>query len=202
MIQLENKLNIFKRIVYDSKKAQLDDELKALQEKNKKLLDDRRKDLEIEMQDYVERRVQLAKEKKNEAIAKEKDANREAVLTALKAQLEDFLERLEEKAASYVGTEEYKRKLVDDFEEALKSVDTKNLIVAVRPEDRHLLEEKCGEGLTVKFEDLDESAIGGFYMYDDKRMFRINASLHEKIYGSSFEIGRLLHNAMGGEDIG
>ncbi|WP_300408531.1 hypothetical protein [Lagierella sp.] len=186
MILLENKYELFKRVTYDKKKAELEEHYNKLQNK-----------LEEEFQNYKSQRekefdLQILKEKRNvsteinEKLQVEENRSKEEILKFRERMIEDIHKDVLNQYKSYIEQEDYVSSLKDQLKDYY---DKEDYIIGMTKRDANRLgfdEDKVNL--------LPEDIIGGYTLENVKDSSIIDNTIREFVKNNRKTIGLVIQN--------
>ncbi|WP_409228903.1 V-type ATP synthase subunit E [Gudongella sp. SC589] len=203
MITVEEKLDIFHKIVYRDEEEKFLSALRELEEANERLLENKRKELEQQRGEIIRRKKNQARIERNEIRSKELEDTK-ARLRAKRKELEiDLVDAIVKRAKEYVTTREYGEYLCHNLDRHLKEFEDDELVLILRENDK-LISENCIKGLktatgkTFIVQTMSEDMIGGFIISDKNRTFNIDHTLRTLIKGKEYLIGKRLCQTLEG----
>ena len=207
MILLENKLDIFEKIVFLDKEKECLEKLVEEKSKVQKDLEDKEKELDGVKAEIIARRVNLANRQKYEMISEVNENSRILELQKDEELLSKLIEELYKKVLSFVETDEYLNFVVNKFKGAVCDLKQGKYIVGILDEDREKLSKKLikiaeDKNLELEYEKLPTQYLGGFTISDYNKTYTIDGSFKTMIEESRYDIGKLLHSTLkkaGGE---
>lgn len=202
MITIEDKLNIFYKIVLEKEKEESLKVLNEIEEKNKATLDKHRERLFKVKDDIIEKSIKNGEVKKDELISQEIVEARKRIFTKKEGLLDDLILSLEKKAKDFVNSEEYSQYLLDGIGRVLKDIEDKYIIIYLKNEDRLRLSGSIAKigieiGKKISFENATEDIIGGFIVSDIDKKYLIDESFKGKIEENKYLIGEELYSTLG-----
>ncbi|MBW4828494.1 MAG: hypothetical protein KZY61_11015 [Clostridiaceae bacterium] len=202
MITIEDKLNIFYKIVLEKEKEESLKVLNEIEEKNKATLDKHRERLFKVKDDIIEKSIKNGEVKKDELISQEIVEARKRIFTKKEGLLDDLILYLEKKAKDFVNSEEYSQYLLDGIGRVLKDIEDKYIIIYLKNEDRLRLSGSIAKigieiGKKISFENVTEDIIGGFIVCDIDKKYLIDESFKGKIEENKYLIGEELYSTLG-----
>lgn len=202
MITIEDKLNIFYKIVLEKEKEESLKVLNEIEEKNKATLDKHRERLFKVKDDIIEKSIKNGEVKKDELISQEIVEARKRIFTKKEGLLDDLILSLEKKAKDFVNSEEYSQYLLDGIGRVLKDIGDKYIIIYLKNEDRLRLSGSIAKigieiGKKISFENATEDIIGGFIVSDIDKKYLIDESFKGKIEENKYLIGEELYSTLG-----
>lgn len=202
MITIEDKLNIFYKIVLEKEKEESLKVLNEIEEKNKATLDKHRERLFKVKDDIIEKSIKNGELKKDELISQEIVEARKRIFTKKEGLLDDLILSLEKKAKDFVNSEEYSQYLLDGIGRVLKDIEDEAIIIYLKNEDRLRLSGSIAKvgieiGKKISFENANEDIIGGFIVSDIDKKYLIDESFKGKIEENKYLIGEELYSTLG-----
>lgn len=202
MITIEDKLNIFYKIVLEKEKEESLKVLNEIEEKNKAILDKHRERLFKVKDDIIEKSIKNGELKKDELISQEIVEARKRIFTKKEGLLDDLILSLEKKAKDFVNSEEYSQYLLDGIGRVLKDIEDEAIIIYLKNEDRLGLSGSIAKvgieiGKKISFENANEDIIGGFIVSDIDKKYLIDESFKGKIEENKYLIGEELYSTLG-----
>jgi vacuolar-type H+-ATPase subunit E/Vma4 len=202
MITVEEKLEIFHKIVYREEEEKFQRALKELEEMNLQALEDKRKELEAHRDEIVRRKISMAKIERNEAMAKAIEKNKAQLRQKRKDLQDQLLKEILKKADQFVDTDEYYEYLCENINKYLKEFESNEVVVYVREKDKESIK-GCIKGLVAVtgksfvVETMSDEKIGGFVISNSEKTYNIDHSLKTLIEEKEYTIGQRLCLALG-----
>ncbi len=202
MITVEEKLEIFHKIVYREEEEKFQRALKELEELNLQALEDRRKELQAHRDEIVRRKISMAKIERNEAMAKAIEKNKAQLRQKRKDLQDKLMNEILKKADQFVDTDEYYEYLCENINKYLKEFENNEVVVYVRDKDKESIK-GCIKGLVAVtgksfvIETMSDEKIGGFVISNSDRTYNIDHSLKTLIEEKEYTIGQRLCLALG-----
>lgn len=201
MITVEDKLDIFYKLVYVEEEQKCIKKMEELDSMIKDTLEQKKKELEQKKQTFIERKVFLANIQKNEMISQANENHKISILQDRERLLDKTLIALEAKAKDFVKSEDYKTYLINKISNALSNMDEKQIIVTLNKGDDikihnsiKELENKYNKSIVV--ETSNEDIIGGFMIQDIQKTFNLDNSFKIIIEDNKYEIGKRLFSSL------
>ncbi|WP_286905323.1 V-type ATP synthase subunit E [Clostridium sp. UBA1652] len=187
MTTIEDKINLFSKVIYDKVNDEKEEKLKAFDAKalekitlEKKKIDELRKAIKISL----DKKYNI---KANEIIAKEKLNKQKAILAIKEELINNTLSEVKARLLYFISSKEYKNYFIsllvsifDELEEGKY-----NLIVLDRDYKRFEEDIKSAinkySHIDIKVETSNEEFIGGVILKDEKETFKIDNSLYYKL---------------------
>lgn len=197
MILLENKLEMFNKIVYKTKEVECAKKTQEFKDRCNEEKENKKIELEKSSEETIKRRVNLAQKRKYEILAKVSEDKRISELQKNEELRAKFVVELEKKVVEFTQSEEYIVFYKEKFSKLLEELDDGEYILRVRAKDKTRLFDIYNEmvkdrEINLIYEELDERLLGGFTISDKKETYNIDSSLKEKINDRKYDIGKLL----------
>lgn len=197
MILLENKLEMFNKIVFKTKERECEEKLKEVKNKSSEEIEKKKVELEKSSKETIQRRESLANKKKYEILGKVSEDKRIAELQKNEELRTKLVVELEKKVVEFTKTNEYIDFYKDKFASLLEELDAGKYILSLTEEDKDRLfnifnEMAKKKNIELKYAKLDNRLLGGFTISDEKETYNIDSSLKGKIEDRKYEIGKLL----------
>lgn len=195
MILLENKLDIFKRLVFDDEQKKIEEELLALQEQNEAMRQEKLELFEAKKEDILSRKIHRTKAETKELMFQTK---REAKEMEQKKHKELFLrlkKNIQEELVRFSEQPEYREKMKAELHHALAICGEKEVLLSVLEKDAQWTEKFIKDSNTavkVQYRVLSNDRIGGFVLSDQNQNYRMDYTLKNRLDQSGYEIGREL----------
>lgn len=196
MILLENKINYFNKMVYLKKKEECEDRIKKEEEHSASEIENKKIELEKDLNQKVSARKKLAEKQGYELISKINEEKRILELRKNEQLLEKLIEDLKIKFLDFRKSNEYKKYVRENFSKILDELDEDEVYIRIRDvlDIKKDLEEVANEkGVKINFKTLEEKYIGGFIISDVANSYNIDLTLAKKIEQQRYNIGRILH---------
>lgn len=197
MILLENKLEMFNKIVYKTKEVECAKKIQEFKDRCNEEKENKKIELEKNSEETIKRRVNLAQKRKYEILAKVSEDKRISELQKNEELRAKFVVELEKKVVEFTQSEEYIVFYKEKFSKLLEELDDGEYILRVLAKDKTRLFDIYNEmvkdrEINLIYEELDERLLGGFTISDKKETYNIDSSLKEKINDRKYDIGKLL----------
>ena len=201
MITVEEKLDIFHRIVYREEEEKFIKALKELEKQNEQLLIDKKEEMEILRAEIIRRKVNQAKVERNEIKSESLEDTKARIRQKRKELEEDIVKSIIDKAKDFITTKEYGEYLCRNLDKYLVEFDEEEIVIFLRENDK-LISENClkklktATGKTFIVETMPEEKIGGFIISNKNRTFNIDYTLRTLIEEKQYMIGKKLTQAL------
>lgn len=201
MVTIEDKLDIFYKLVYQDAEENTKKALEDMEEQNELKLEVKIEELEKAKQQSINRRKAFAEVQKNEAISKAMGNKRHKLLIKREELLEDLIKSIKMRAVEFTKTIEYKEYLLEEVKHALTPLDEKEIIIKLKNEDREryqndMIQIAKGVGKKLYFDSLDIGEIGGFIIIDKDKTYSLNNTFKTVINENRYKIGKELYIAL------
>lgn len=183
MLDLSSKISSFRKMVWTNEKRQSEKDLYNSTEISSNHLNEIKESLDKEYKDYIKKREEFAKSRKNEKIANISQQEKTLYNKFKEDLLDDLIKEIEDKLKSYSKSEEYKEKLKKEAIETYEKLKKEDysLILSVKKEDKDLFDFKTQE--------MDENKIGGFVIKNKDLSYQYDFSLRKKLDEYKYSIG-------------
>lgn len=203
MITVEDKLDIFRKVVYKEEENKFQIALDELKKENESLLEQKKKELEAQRDEIIKRKLAMAEREINEKISEEKTKVKEQVLKMREEILQDFIQSLYLKASAFTKTSEYGQYLFDKLDKAILEFGDMYLTIYVRESDKEIVKKHLEDTYSNRFdkfniETMPSNLIGGFLIEDKEKTFLVDYSLKTLIDDNEYEIGNKLFSLLEG----
>lgn len=191
MLDLEAKISSFRKMVWDEEKEKSENELYSSTEENSKLVEDKKKNLEYDLETSVRDRKTFAEMRKNENVSKKEFESKNSLYLYKQSLLDDLNNKIIEKLVSYTDSDEYKNNLESNIKKSIQelNLDADNVIVSVREKDKDLID-FTNVGI------LEDDYIGGYIISDLNHEYRYNYTFLNKLKDKKYEVGKKLNQLL------
>lgn len=202
MITNEEKIDLFKKIVYELELNKSEEKILEAEKLNKQILKDKKEELLKLEEDYLRKVETRVKLRKDQIVSKTEQDNRDKLLNLRSEFLEDMLNSIKSKAEEIVKSNEYSSYISNKIEEVISNIDEKKLFVFYKPDDE-VAKKTIEDTLTKKNLEFELSSssdikIGGFKVRNSDGTFEYDMSFQGLINSYYYEIGKLLYNSLRG----
>lgn len=194
MLDLEAKISSFRKMVWDEEKEKSENELYSSTEENSKLIEDKKSNLENDLETSVRDRKTFAEMRKNENVSKKEFESKNSLYLYKQSLLDDLNNKIIEKLVTYTDSDEYKNNLESNIKKSIKelNLDSDDVIVSVREKDKDLLN-------FPNVEIFEDDYIGGYIISDLNHEFRYNYTFLNKLKDKKYEVGKKLNQLLESE---
>ena len=201
MITIEDKLDIFYKLVFKNEEENAKLKLEDLEKQHKKILEDKVRELEKIEKENIERRKSLAETLKNEMISKAVGENKHKVLIKREEFLKDRISSIQMKAQEFTHSVEYKKYMINKVTNVLSDLNENDIIIKLNEEDEKKLNKDLTEiaiknNKNLSFDLLSMDAIGGFIIMDKAKTYNLDNSFKSIIEENKYKIGKELYIAL------
>jgi vacuolar-type H+-ATPase subunit E/Vma4 len=202
MITINDKLDIFRKLIYEEEEEKYKKALKDLDEKARHLIENKKLEIEKKKEEMAKKEALLKETQKNRIISERRQELNSKLLLKRKEILEDLIASLKEKAINFTLTDEYKDAVIKSISEVLLKIDDRDLIITITEEDRKKLESSIFNLAKINNKNISVSTvpkskiIGGFIISDKEKTYNIDNSYKTIIEENRYEIGKRLYKAL------
>lgn len=202
MITIKDKLDIFRKLIYEEEEEKYKKALKDLDEKARHLIENKKLEIEKKKEEMAKKEALLKETQKNRIISERRQELNSKLLLKRKEILEDLIASLKEKAINFTLTDEYKDAVIKSISEVLLKIDDRDLIITITEEDRKKLESSIFNLAKINNKSISISTvpkskiIGGFIISDKEKTYNIDNSYKTIIEENRYEIGKRLYKAL------
>lgn len=206
MVTLEQKLDLFRKMVGEKVKKEADEQLAQKEEEIAAYLQEQKASLQRQTERSEKAASEKIRRQKSETISSLMQSQKRELLRLEEELLDDLMKKVEIKGRAFVESEAYPLFI----EKALKSVlasfrEGERLTIRMAPSsfarakataDQVMEAAGCG---SYALQEGEDAFIGGFVAENEDRTLRINKTLAEGIRRKREEIGRLLYEQISRE---
>jgi len=195
MTTIEDKINLFSKIIYDKLNEEKKQRLDAFNLDAEKKISDEKERLNIlkkNLQNQVKKKSNI---KLSGVIAKEKLNKQREVLSLKDNLIKDVLESVREKLVEFTSTLEYKDYFISNIQKTLKEVEKGSYYIEVLKKDYDkfqseivvILNQYTDYNIEIKIS--GDDFIGGHVLKDNEGKFRIDNSIYSTLQANKEIIG-------------
>lgn len=194
MLDLEAKISSFRKMIWDEEKEKSENELYSSTEENSKLIEDKKINLENDLETSVRDRKTFAEMRKNENVSKKEFESKNSLYLYKQSLLDDLNNKIIEKLVTYTDSDEYKNNLESNIKKSIEELNLGSdaVIVGVREKDKDLLN-------FPNVEAIEDDYIGGYIISDLNHEFRYNYTFLNKLKDKKYEVGKKLNQLLESE---
>lgn len=201
MITVEDKLEIFNKLVYKEEEEKCIREMEALEKRIEATLEEKKLELEKKAEAFIKRKNILANIQKNEMISQANENKKTNALKSRESFLNDLIKNLEIKTKQFVQSNDYKPYLIKKISKVLDGLEEDKIILLLNEEDIGLiqesipiLEEQFKKSISIEASKKD--VIGGFMILDGAKTYNLDYSFKTIIEENRYDIGKTLFNML------
>lgn len=201
MITVEDKLEIFNKLVYKEEEERCIREMEALDKRIETTLEEKKLELEKKTEAFITRKNILANIQKNEMISQANENKKTNVLKTRESFLNDLMKSLEIKTKQFVQSNDYKPYLIKKISKVLNGLEEEKIILLLNKEDIGLIQESIPIlqeqfKKSISIEASKKDVIGGFMILDCDKTYNLDYSFKTIIEENRYEIGKTLFNML------
>lgn len=189
MVELQNKIVLFRNMIWSEEKRRSEQMLYDSTKQNSKLIEDRKARLKNDADTYVKQHTDRAERAARERVVVHKQENQRIFLETQRKCLDALNASIRQKFTAFVQTDDYKVWMKKHLLRALKELDVGQVHVLAR--DMDLARSICGEDMPI--ESMPDTEIGGFVLVDRQHAKRTRHTFQYLIQANEYEIGRGLN---------
>ncbi|MBE6082382.1 MULTISPECIES: V-type ATP synthase subunit E [Tissierellales] len=198
MITVEEKLDIFYKLILGEERDRSEEILEKIQMKNEELIREKKEEALKKKEEIVSKKRKMGELKKNEIISKTFSQEKNKILKVKKELLEDLMIEIEDKAEKFAASPEYKNYLLDELKKIAGSAKDREIYIYVSKRDKDIYGDIIMDifrknNKEVLISPWTENKIGGFLLFNKERTYLLDFTLKTKIEGKKYEIGELLY---------
>lgn len=205
MVTFEDKLELFKSMVYDKVREESDARIEKLTAEKERILAQNRERLQLEAEQIIEDMVERGALKKQEIISREAMEGKRKTLLKLGDFVDSLMKRLSIRGIEFAKSDGYREFFLNKLTKAFADISAsecegRTLVLELTENDRLRLEDdikviferKACKRSSLELIKLADEHIGGFVLADKDGTFRINSTLSEMIDESRERVGRMV----------
>lgn len=201
MITVEEKLELFKRLVFDEEEEKYIATIKEIDQKNNQIIEARKSELNNRKIELINKEKLLATIQQNEILSKKSQEFNEKLLLKKQEILKDFIDSLEKKAEEFSNSNSYKDYICKKLTNILKDLNDNEIIVTLKEEDKLKLSDCITEignknNIKISFKIAKSGIIGGFILSDKNKTYSYDNSFRSMVEERKYEIGKELFLAL------
>ncbi|MFO3718109.1 V-type ATP synthase subunit E [Anaerococcus sp. ENR1011] len=188
MLDINQKLRTFRTMVWDEEKAKSEKELYNSTNVNSEQIEEKKANLEKELEKILDNRKSFATIRGNERVSKLEEEQKTNFYAHKEYLLNNLVGEVKKKLLEYTKTDEYKNNLPLQINKALQEIneDKDKFVVLVKESDKNLVDlDNLGT--------LDDKYIGGFILKAKDGSFQYNQTYLKKIEEKQYDIGKTLY---------
>ena len=205
MITIEEKLNVFTKLVFERIQNESNVLLKEMEDKNQQIIQDHQEKLKVQGEKIINEMMQKGETKKNQRVAKANMDRKIKILEKKQQLLRKLLQELREKAIAFTLTTAYDdffKKTLEEVLEQLKGEE--EILLYCREEDLRRYQERIKEIMgAFGFQQgqysllpAEKDILGGMIALNGTHRIRVDASLLALLREHEKKVGQRLYNAL------
>lgn len=195
MTTIEDKINLFSKIIYDKVNEEKEEKLEAFSLEAEKKINIEKEKIEELRRNLLREVTKKTNIKANGIVAKERLNKQREVLFLKDKLIVDALENVRIKLVQFVSCEDYKPYFINSLKKTLKGMEKGSYYIIVVKRDYEkfqseieiILREYCDYNFEIKISEAD--FIGGHILKDFEETFIINNSIYAALQDSKEKIG-------------
>ncbi|MFZ5968601.1 MAG: V-type ATP synthase subunit E [Bacillota bacterium] len=204
MITIEEKLNVFTKLVLEKVQQEFDEKLMEINQKNNEVIEKHRAAIDQTSKKLLEDLTKKGEAKKNKMISKAKLEKKRKILHKKQELIDRLMENVGKKAMAFTDDEAYQTFFHQSISKVLSSFQGEEgiqLFVTTKDADRFgdfIYQEGEKAGFTKEQMDIAvslEDIVGGIVVVNRQRTLRIDASIQTVIEEHRQLIGQKLYDA-------
>lgn len=205
MITVEEKLDVFTKLVLEKVQKEYEEKKKEIDERNNEIIHNHKSEISEKADKIVENMVTRGEIQKNGLISRAKVEGKRVVLSKKEELLEKLINNIEAKAVQFTYEDGYKDYIENSLSVVLQNLKNKeSIILLFTDRDRSKYEElivnivkKNGfDTEKVEVQSLDPRLIGGVIAIDQEKTIKVDCSIKTKIEDNRNLIGQILYDAL------
>lgn len=209
MITIEEKLNIFSKLVLESERKKAREKIEKIQKKNDEAIKTHLDKSKEKAKKQIQKRIHEANNRKKEIIARAKMEANSNILTKKSEFLGRLYNSIENRANKFTEASEYEIFFLNSLSKILLEVKVgENNSIYIINSDldryRNKVIEKIDsleqQGIKVSIEKLDDSAIGGLMLINHDKGIRIDLTIKTILEKNYDLMGRMVYLSL--EEVG
>lgn len=209
MITVEEKLDVFTKLVLEKVQKEYEEKKKEIDQRNDEIIQGHKSEISEKADKIVENMVSRGEIQNKRLISRAKIEGKRVVLSKKEELLEKLINNIEAKAVQFTYEDGYKDYIENSLSVVLKNLKNKeSIILFFTDKDRSKYEElivnivKKNDFDTEKVEiqSLDSRLIGGVMAIDQEKTIKVDCSIKTKIEDNRNLIGQILYDALDMEE--
>ncbi len=195
MTTIEDKINLFSKIIYDKLNEEKEEKLKQFNQEAQTRIESEKENIEKNRKNLQRELMKKSNTKANEIIAKEK-LNKQREILSLKDKLvKSTLDEIKEKLFTYVSSEDYKDYFIKLLQNTLSEVEEGRYFIILLERDNERFKSEIEEVIkkyndkSIEIKISQDDFIGGIILKDFEGKFKVDNSLYSKLEESKEIIG-------------
>lgn len=194
MITIEEKLELFTKIVFEKIEKENGAKVQEFEQKYGNLAEEKKKQFEKEAERILRNSEREIEREKTRLISRAKVEEKRLLRNTEKAIFDELMRALLEFGKEYRKTKEYLDKTLAELKETITHVESSEIVIHACSEDLDIFKEMVGtllDGKNVQWVQ-DNEMIGGFILREPSLGIRYDMSIAGKILAKRETIGNML----------
>lgn len=201
MITVEDKLNIFHRIVLEKEEKRSTEILEELSKKNDAAIKEYTEKLNKKKEELVHKKVKNAEIKRNEKVSAATENVKSRILSKKKELLTDIMEQILKRAEGFAESSQYEDYLLNEIDAVTDEVEDQNIVIYLKNNDINRFSGKISgllnkKGKKTTLGRIKDDTIGGFMLSDEGKTYIIDNTFKTKIDENEHIIGERLYEKL------
>ncbi len=205
MITIEEKLNVFTKMVLGKVQVEYEEKYKEITKQNNEKIEEYKNKLADKKEKIIVNSIEKGKNEKNKLISQARLDKKRQILMKKQECIEKVINQLYKMAKDFSKTSEYKNFLVHILEEILPKLTNEKDIkiyanekdvkdfsdIFVKVAEKHGFSKK-----SVYIEEFKEELIGGLVVYNGDMTLKMDSSINTIIEDNRWEVGQRVHETL------
>lgn len=201
MITVEDKLNIFYRIVLEKEEKRSMEILEELSKKNDAAIKEYTEKLSKKKEELIHKKVKNAEIKRNENVSTATENAKSRILNKKKELLVDLMGQIFKRVEEFVESSQYEDYLLNEIGAMNDEVENQNIVIYLKNNDINRFSGKISgllnkKGKKTTLERIKDDIIGGFMLSDEGKTYLIDNTFKTKIEENEYIIGESLYEKL------
>lgn len=189
MVTIEDKINLFSKIIYDEVDEKINFQLDKLKEVEAETMEKEEKDIEKYKNKNTQHINKKSDSKYEKAIFELRIREQQELLSLKENMIDEILYSLKKRLVDFTNSDEYIDYIKNYLDNTLKSIENnEGSIVYFNEKDKEIFK-KIINKKDVEISDETKDIIGGYILQDKNNKFRIDCSLDENVKECKEKIG-------------
>lgn len=189
MVTIEDKINLFSKIIYDEVDEKINFQLDKLKKVEAETMEKEEKDIEKYKNKNTQHINKKSDSKYEKAILELRIREQQELLSLKENMIDEILYSLKKRLVDFTNSDEYVDYIKKYLDNTLKSIENnEGSIVYFNEKDKEIFK-KIINKKDVEISDETKDIIGGYILQDKNNKFRIDCSLDENVKECKEKIG-------------
>lgn len=197
IISVEDKLELFTKVVVDKFNKEYNDRVKLLDKENTKKIEGYYKIVEEKSENYFKEMIKDANDEKKKIITSAKSTTKNEILLLRRDIINNLIDKLKYKISVFMSTPEYIDYIEKTLFIGLKDLEEEeSLVIELSSKDhkgKEFIESKIkdiSKDITINVS--DDNQLGGIIFYDTNKRYKLDYSLEQLIELKKDYIGKVV----------